>query len=77
MKALGEMTGAAGLDHPSLFLPHHFMMREKDRDMIPGNAVYPYLPEGFLLREEQDEFGFLERWKRARSEGFRPIDAGV
>ena len=77
MKALGEMTGAAGLEHPSLFQPHHLMMREKDRDMVPGNKVYPYLPEGFLIREEPDEFDYLERWLRARSTGFWPIDAGV
>ena len=77
MKALGEMTGAAGLEHPKRFLPHHFMFRENDRDMIPGNSIYPYLPEGFLIRGEQDEFGYLERWNRARAEGFRPIDAGV
>nr|WP_255356724.1 FMN-binding glutamate synthase family protein [Thioclava sp. SK-1] len=77
MDALKEMTGAAGLDHPSKFLPHHLMMRVKDRDMVPGSEVYPYLPEGFLLRGEEDRFGYLHRWTRARAEGFAPIDDGV
>ena len=77
LKALAEMAGAAGLSNPSDFLPHHFIMREKDRNMVTGNEVYPYLPEGFLLREEEDEFGYLLGWKRARAEGFAPIDAGV
>ncbi len=74
LKALAEMTGAAGLDHPCDFLPHHLMMREKDRDMVTGEEVYPYLPEGFLLRNEEVGFGYLKRWTRARAESFAPVD---
>lgn len=74
LKALAEMTGAAGLAHPSDFLPHHLIMREKDRDMVTGDEVYPYLPEGFLLREEEDPFGYLMRWRRSRVESFEPFD---
>ncbi len=74
LKALGEMCGAAGLDHPSEFLPRHFMMREKSGEMMTCDDIYPYLPEGFLLRKEPDAFGYLDRWNRARAEGFPPID---
>lgn len=74
LKALAEMTGAAGLDHPGEFLPHHLLTREKNRDMVTGNEVYPYLPEGFLLREEDVGFGYLSRWKRARADSFTPFD---
>lgn len=77
LKALAEMTGAAGLDHPGGFLPHHLMMREKDRNMVVGDEVYPYMPEGFLLREDDDRFGYLKRWRRARPEAFEPFDSGV
>jgi glutamate synthase domain-containing protein 2 len=77
LKALGEMTGAAGLDHPGSFLPHHLMVRESDRNMVTGQQVYPYMPEGFLLREDDDRFGYLERWLRARPDAFEPIDSGV
>lgn len=77
MKALAEMTGAAGLDHPGKFLPHHFLLREKDRQMVVADEIYPYMPEGFLLREDDDRFGFLSRWRRARAEAFEPIDDGV
>ena len=77
LKALGEMTGAAGLDTPGGFLPHHLMVRESDRNMVTGQQVYPYMPEGFLLREDDDRFGYLERWLRARPDAFEPIDAGV
>lgn len=77
LKALAEMTGAAGLEHPGGFLPHHLLMREKDRDMVVGDEVYPYMPEGFLLREDDDRFGYLKRWKRAHAEAFEPFDSGV
>lgn len=77
LKALGDMSGAAGLTHPSQFLPWHLLMRENDRDMVTGDDVYPYLDEGFLLREEEDEFGYLKRWKRANPMAFEPTDGGV
>lgn len=77
LKALGDMAGAAGLDHPSSFLPHHLMMREKERNMVTGEEIYPYMPEGFLLREDDDRFGYLQRWRRAASASFAPFDQGV
>ena len=77
LKALGDMTGAAGLTHPLQFLPHHLLMRENDRDMVTGDEVYPYMPEGFLLREDDDRFGYLTRWRRSSSASFFPFDNGV
>ena len=73
LKALAEMTGAAGLDHPGKFMPQHFIMREKDRNMVVGDEVYPYMPIGFLLREDDDRFGYLQRWRRARAQAFEPV----
>jgi hypothetical protein len=52
-------------------------MREKDRDMVVGDEVYPYMPEGFLLREDDERFGYLKRWLRARPDRFEPYDSGV
>ncbi|SIT04551.1 Glutamate synthase domain-containing protein 2 [Roseivivax lentus] len=74
LKALAEMTGAAGLAQPGDFRPHHLLMRESARDMVTGEEVYPYLPDGFLLREEKDAFGYLDRWHRARPASFEPFD---
>ncbi|WP_424928375.1 FMN-binding glutamate synthase family protein [Amaricoccus tamworthensis] len=74
MRALGEMTGAAGLGHPSSFLPRHFMLRQSDKSMIEGSEAFPYMPEGFLLRGEPDQLGYLQRWNRARAESFSPVD---
>ncbi|RVV98832.1 FMN-binding glutamate synthase family protein [Mesobaculum littorinae] len=74
MKALAEMTGAAGLNHPAEFLPRHFMAREKDNEMVTGDEAWPYLPEGFLVQEQADDFGYLARWHRARADSFVPVD---
>lgn len=77
LKALGDMTGAAGLTHPGGFLPRHLMMRVNDRDMVTGEEVNPYMPEGFLLRADDDRFGYLERWRRSSSSSFEPLDGGI
>lgn len=77
LKALGDMAGAAGLTHPEQFSPHHLMMRVNDRDMVTGHDVYPYMPEGFLLRDEDDKFGYLKRWRRSSSESFYALDGGI
>ncbi|WP_127110035.1 FMN-binding glutamate synthase family protein [Pararhodobacter zhoushanensis] len=77
MKALGDMAGAAGLSHPSDFLPWHLLMRENDRDMVTGEDVYPYMPVGFLLREDDERFGYMKRWRRASADSFEPFDEGV
>lgn len=77
LKALGDMSGAAGLTHPGGFLPRHLLMRENDRDMVTGDDVYPYMPEGFLLREDDDRFGYLMRWRRSASASFEPFDDGI
>ncbi|HPD93601.1 MAG: FMN-binding glutamate synthase family protein [Rhodobacter sp.] len=77
LKALGDMTGAAGLTHPSGFLPWHLMMRENEREMVTGEDVYPYMPDGFLLREDDERFGYMKRWRRASADSFEPFDEGV
>jgi glutamate synthase domain-containing protein 2 len=76
LRAIAEMTGAAGLSHPTEFLPHHLMMREKDGDMVTGDEVYPYLSEGFLLQDEGggDPFGYRMRWARSRAERFDALE---
>lgn len=76
LKALAELTGAAGLSHPREFLPHHLIMREKERLMTTAQEVYPYLPEGVLIRGEDDGFGYLDRWRRSGAESFEPFDPG-
>jgi glutamate synthase domain-containing protein 2 len=75
MEALAEMTGAAGLSHPSAFLPRHLMLRQGDKSMVEGNEVYAYLPEGYLLDDNAEDYhGDKTRWARARADSFAPID---
>jgi len=71
------MTGAAGLSRPGDFLPHHLMMREKDREMVTGADVYPYLPDGFLIDGKGDDFGYALRWQRASTDSFDPPPGAV
>lgn len=73
-KALGEIAGAASPNHPSDFMPYHFMFRQKDNEFFDGNEVYPYLPEGFLVSgEELPELAdWYSRWDRASAESFAP-----
>jgi len=73
MKALVEMAGAAGLSDPRTFLPHHFMQRDAAGEMVTGDTVWPYKPEGFLLRGEEVGHGYLMRWNRADASSFSPM----
>jgi glutamate synthase domain-containing protein 2 len=74
MKALGEIAGAAGLNHPSDFMPYHFMFRQKDNEFLDGNEAYPYLPEGFLVSGEEIPglADWYSRWNRASATSFAP-----
>lgn len=73
MKALGEMAGTAGLSSPLQFLPHHFMQRDTSGEMLTGDQAWPWLPEGFLIDEDEDPHGYLDRWRRARPDSFAPV----
>ena len=75
LKALGEMTGAAGLKHPGGFLPQHLMVRQGDKKMVEGSDAFPYLPEGFLFSNDADVGpDYRKRWARADARSFAPPD---
>lgn len=76
MHALGEIAGAAGLSHPGDFMPYHFMFRQKDNEFNDGNEVYAYLPDGFLLAEEEipELADWHSRWGRATADTFKPAE---
>ena len=77
MKALCELTEAAGLDDPRDFLPYHFMKREGDGDMVEASDVWTYLPVGFLVRDVGfDDDVFRRRWDRANAQTFKPPEPG-
>lgn len=77
MRALAELTGAAGLNDPRDFLPYHFMKREADGDMIEASDVWTYLPTGFLIRDAGfDDEVLRRRWNRASADSFKPPEPG-
>ncbi len=73
MEALAEMTGAAGLHHPTGFMPYHLMLRQGDRGMVEAQEVYCYLREGFLLDDGEDNPDYRDRWSRARADTFARV----
>ncbi len=78
LKALGEMTGAAGLSHPGSFMPQHMMVRLGDKEMEEGSAAYPYLPEGFLFSNDTDVGAdYQKRWARADARSFAPPEGSL
>ncbi|MEM1075827.1 MAG: FMN-binding glutamate synthase family protein [Pseudomonadota bacterium] len=75
LHALGELTGAAGLEHPGRFMPQHMMLRLGDKKMAEASEAFGYLPDGFLLgNEEGPEIlgDYRKRWHRANAESFAP-----
>lgn len=75
LKALGEMTGAAGLSDPNDFLPRHLMLRQGDKTVVQGDQVYGYLPDGYLLDDQSPDYkGNKTRWSRAQANSFVPFD---
>ena len=73
LKALGEMTGAAGLTQPGSFMPQHMMLRLGDKKMVEASDAFGYLPEGFLLKNTQDTpvlEDYRNRWNRASAASF-------
>jgi len=74
LKALGEITGAAGLVSPNDLLPYHFMFRQQDGTFLDGNEAYPYLPNGFLVDGEEypELHDWQDRWRRSSAHSFSP-----
>ncbi|ABG29819.1 FMN-binding glutamate synthase family protein [Roseobacter denitrificans] len=73
LKALGEMTGAAGLEHPGCFMPQHMMLRLGDKKMAEASDIFAYLPEGFLINNQEGSpimEDYRKRWNRADAASF-------
>jgi glutamate synthase domain-containing protein 2 len=49
LHALSELVAAAGLDHPSEFMPAHFSRRVSPREVVSFDELYPALRPGELL----------------------------
>jgi glutamate synthase domain-containing protein 2 len=69
--ALAELVAAAGLDHPTEFMPAHFSRRVSARDVVNFDTLYPTLQPGELLSGSDDP-RFRDAWKIASADTFRP-----
>src|SRR5262245_26408543 len=74
VKALSELVGAAGLDHPNQLSPHHFMRRVTADRIVTYAEVYRFLAPGELLTGARDP-RFAEAWRMAQPHSFQPSGA--
>ncbi|MFA7579486.1 FMN-binding glutamate synthase family protein [Castellaniella sp.] len=73
LKALGELLGAAGLQHPSDLRPHHIARRLASGEVRVLSALYPDLQKGELLEGKFRNTIFRTAWPMAQAESFEPL----
>lgn len=72
LKALMEVVGAAGCEHPSELRPQHIIHRVTEDNAVPANLAYELIDRGILLLAP-DETHLGDDWRRARSDSFAPV----
>ncbi len=71
MDSLGELTGAAGLDHPTQFERSHISRRISAREVATFADLYQGLRHGELL-SGTDNPKYKRAWEMADADSFRP-----
>ncbi|HTJ01241.1 MAG TPA: FMN-binding glutamate synthase family protein [Methylovirgula sp.] len=71
LEALGEITGAAGLYHPSEFSAAHIMRRISDTEVHSFAEIYPAIEPHCLLQGEAPAY-YTAHWMLADAAGFLP-----
>jgi glutamate synthase domain-containing protein 2 len=71
--ALGELLGAAGLDHPGALRPHHIARRIPNGEVRVLSAVFPDMEKGALLEGNYPNTIFRTAWPMAQAESFEPL----
>jgi len=74
LKVLAELTGAAGLEHPSEITARHILLRGPKNDIINFADLYPRLAPDSLITNRADPV-YLELWNQAVSGSFRPVSS--
>jgi len=72
LRALGELVGAAGLDHPGQLRPVHFRHRTKGDGATDFAGLYPLPQPGQLLSDPAALPRYAADWARARADSFAP-----
>lgn len=72
LEALAELTGAAGLTHPSHLGPQHIVRRVSTTDVKLVSTLMTFLQPGELLDDEADHPVYQMFWKMASPDSFAP-----
>ncbi len=73
LKALAEITGAAGLSHPNQLKPHHIVRRVSMHEVSLVSALIDYLKPGDLLENRAEHPVYQMFWRMASPDSFSPI----
>ncbi|MBU1288185.1 MAG: FMN-binding glutamate synthase family protein [Alphaproteobacteria bacterium] len=73
MKALMEVVGAAGLEHPAELTPRHIMHRVTEDIVLPAHRAYDLLDANVLINAPQDT-KLANEWAMAQAASFRPLN---
>src|SRR5690606_7236657 len=77
LRALRDMLGAAGLDHPSQLGPEHILRRVSPTEVRSLSALYRFLEPGELLDHVPEHAVFRAFWANARSDSFLPPERAL
>ncbi|WP_269495048.1 FMN-binding glutamate synthase family protein [Castellaniella sp. S9] len=73
LKALAELLGAAGLNHPGELRPHHIARRIANDEVRVLSALFPDMEKGALLVGQYPNTIFRTVWPMAQAESFEPL----
>ncbi|MEQ8557235.1 MAG: glutamate synthase-related protein [Henriciella sp.] len=76
VRALMEVVGAAGCDHPGELTPRHIMHRVTEDIAEPGHHAYKLLKPGALLQEPSDTV-LSREWALAQADSFERAEEGT
>lgn len=74
LRALRDLLGAAGLDHPSQLGPEHILRRVSATEVRSLSALYRFLEPGELLDKVPEHAVFRTFWQMSRADTFAPPD---
>lgn len=73
LKALAEIVGSAGLDHPSQLQPHHIVRRQPDGWIKLLSEHYQFITHGSLLTGDCGRKVLDDMWKLADPNSFQAM----
>jgi glutamate synthase domain-containing protein 2 len=74
MRALGELTGAAGLNHPNEIRPLHIVRRLSGHEIRLVANLYNFLKPGELLSDPDANVVYRVYWPMASSHSFDAVE---